>query len=134
LTSILLQTTTITTQKLQKVNDNNRSLTTTKITRSTLSPNSPNAHHKSFWQIFVHYRYAYRKYALGNIWKTSRYFIISGDLANINLNYMCLASSHDSYHLFYNPSLNDKQMIPVHKLWPLYVTLTMVQWPGFSAQ
>jgi hypothetical protein len=37
-----------------------------------------------------HYRYAYRRYAPGNIWTISGYFITSSDLdlANIYLNYM----------------------------------------------
>jgi hypothetical protein len=49
------------------------------------------ARHKTFCQRYGHYRYAYRRYALGNIRTISEYFIISTvlELANTNLNYMC---------------------------------------------
>jgi hypothetical protein len=49
-------------------------------------------------------------FQMGNIRTLSGYFIISSDLnlENINLNYyMCHTCSHDSYHLCYNPSIND---------------------------
>jgi hypothetical protein len=43
------------------------------------------------------------------LWAIFGCFIISSDLdlANINLNYTCHICSHDSYHLCYNPSIND---------------------------
>jgi hypothetical protein len=83
---------------------------------------------KSFCQRCGQYRYAYRRYTLGNIRTISGYFIISSDLhlANTNLNYICHTCSHDSSHLCYNPSINDDYMVPVHELWPFYVTLTLV--------
>jgi hypothetical protein len=81
-----------------------------------------NAHHKSFWQRCGHYRYAYRRYSLGNFW----IFSSDLDLANINLNYMCHTCSHNSYHLCYH-LLNNKWLNgPRTQFWPLYVTLTLV--------
>jgi hypothetical protein len=65
-----------------------------------------------------HYRYAQRTYALGKIWTISVYIIISNDinLANINLNYMFLTCSKESFHFGRNPSFNNNLKVTVHKL------------------
>jgi hypothetical protein len=74
------------------------------------------AHHKSFWQKCGHYRYAFKRYTLGNIRKISWYFIICSDLdlANINLNITYIriyhTCSHDGYHFCYNQSINNDLM------------------------